>query len=144
VPIRNTRRARDDGHDLRRQPSEIVACLLVRDLVQLAQVPDARQPSDLRLRVGGGVSRQPGRFVRLGLGHAGLEALVDEQPPDLLVRDLTDELLDVDAAVPERTAFAIGLGDLGLDRDDALQPRLEVRDLAHLCRTLPDWDSSMV
>ena len=44
---------------------------------------------------------------------------------------VTDELLDVDAAVAEHATFAIGLGDLGLDRDDALEPRLEVRDLAH-------------
>ena len=37
-----------------------------------------------------------------------------------------DELLDVDAAVAERAAVAVGLGDLGLDGDDALETRLEV------------------
>jgi hypothetical protein len=45
-----------------------------------------------------------------------------------------DELLDVDAAVAERAAFAVGLGDLRFDRDDALEPRLEV--LAHGARRL--------
>ena len=55
-----------------------------------------------------------------------------------------DELLDVDAAVAEHAAFAIGLRDLGLDRDDALEPGLEVRDLAHPYRTLPERDSASV
>ena len=63
--------------------------------------------------------------------RAGLEVLVHEQAPHLLVRDVPNELLDVDTAVSERTAFAIGLGDLGLDRDDALEAGLEVRDFAH-------------
>ena len=41
--------------------------------------------------------------------------------------NLPDELLDVDAAVAQRPALAVGLGDLRLDGDDALEPRLEVR-----------------
>ena len=39
---------------------------------------------------------------------------------------MADELLDVDAAVAEGAALAVRLGDLGLDGDDALEPRLEV------------------
>ena len=46
------------------------------------------------------------------------------RPHTLLVRVAADELLDVDAAVAEHAALAIGLGDLGLDRDDAFEPRL--------------------
>ena len=37
-----------------------------------------------------------------------------------------DELLDVDAAIAEGAALAVGLGDLGLDGDDAFETRLEV------------------
>ena len=62
----------------------------------------------------------------LGLRHAGLEALVDEQSPDLLERVVADELLDVDAAVPERRAFLVGLRDLRLEGDHALETRAEV------------------
>jgi hypothetical protein len=31
------------------------------------------------------------------------------------------EVLDVDTAVPQGAALPVGLGDLGLERDDALQ-----------------------
>ena len=59
-------------------------------------------------------------------GQARLERLVDEQPPDLLERDLPDELLDVDAAVAELAALAVGLGDLGLEGDDACEAGAEL------------------
>src|SRR6185503_3309413 len=62
----------------------------------------------------------------LGARHARLEAVVHEEPPDLLVGHMADELLDVDPAIAERAAFLVGLGDLGLEGDDALQARLEV------------------
>jgi hypothetical protein len=56
-------------------------------------------------------------------GRGGLEpgrqAVIDQQPPDLLVGDLADQFLDVDAAVAQSVAVAIGLGDLGRERDDA-------------------------
>ena len=39
---------------------------------------------------------------------------------------MPDELLDVDPAIAERAPFAVGLGDLRLDGDDALQTWLEV------------------
>jgi len=52
-----------------------------------------------------------------------------------------DELLDVDAAIAKRATFAIRFGDLGLDRDDTLEPGLEVRDFAHPSGTLPERDS---
>ena len=47
---------------------------------------------------------------------------------------VADELLDVDAAVAEHAPLAVGLGDLGLDGDDAFEPRLEV---GHRARNLP-------
>ena len=96
------------------------------DLVQLAQVPLARQAGGLRLEVGRSVAAQEPRLVPFGIGHPGFEALVDEEAPDLLVGDVADEILDVDAAIAERPALAVGLGDLGLDGDDAFEARLEV------------------
>ena len=63
---------------------------------------------------------------RLGARHARLEAVVHEEAPDLLVGDVADELLDVDSAVAERAALLVGLGDLGLEGDDALEAWLEV------------------
>src|SRR5205807_7182803 len=46
--------------------------------------------------------------------------------PDLLVGHVPDELLDVDPAIPQRAALAVGLGDLRLEGYDALEARLEV------------------
>jgi hypothetical protein len=99
--------------------------------VQLSEPPDSGKAGDLRLRIRGRVAGQLRWLVRLGLGHPRIEALVHEQSPHLLVGHLAHELLDVDAAVAERAAFLVGLGDLGLDGDDAFESRLEVRDLAH-------------
>jgi hypothetical protein len=62
--------------------------------------------------------------MRLGGRQAGVQAAVDEQAPDLRVRDAADEILDVDAAVAQRPAVAVGLGDLGGEGDDALQTGL--------------------
>ena len=42
-------------------------------------------------------------------------------------RDMAHEFLDVDSAVPERTALLVGFGDLGLEGDDPFKARLEVR-----------------
>jgi hypothetical protein len=39
---------------------------------------------------------------------------------------VADELLDVHSAVAECVAFLVGLGDLRLEGDDALEARLEV------------------
>jgi len=51
------------------------------------------------------------------------QRLVDEEAPDLLERNRADEILDVDAAVAEHAAVLVGLGDLGLERDDAGEAR---------------------
>ena len=66
--------------------------------------------------------------VRLGRRQPGLERPVDQQAPDLLEGDAADEVLDVDAAVAQRAALLVGLGDLGGEGDDALQAGL---DFAH-------------
>src|SRR5206468_9598354 len=72
------------------------------------------------------VAAQRGRLVRLGVRHLRVDVVVDQQPPDLLVGNMADELFDVDPAVAESSALAVRLGDLGLDGDDALEPWLEV------------------
>ena len=63
-----------------------------------------------------------------GYGAAGCrpgqQAVVDEQAPDLLERHLADQFLDVDAAVAQRVAVAVGLRDLGREGDDALKAGL--------------------
>jgi hypothetical protein len=96
------------------------------------------------LKVGGRVTRQAGGLVGLCVGHLRLEVVVDQQPPDVLVRDVADELLDVDAPVAELTALAVWLGDLRLDRDDPLQTGLEVVHRAESTRTGPNRRSARV
>ena len=56
-------------------------------------------------------------------GRPGSKRAVDEQAPDLLERHRADEVLDVDAAVAQRAALLVGLGDLGGEGDDALEAR---------------------
>ena len=62
-------------------------------------------------------------------GRPGLNFAVDQQAPHVAVGHLADEVLDVDAAIAQRAAFLVRLGDLGLEGDDALEARLEVGHL---------------
>ena len=119
--------ARDDAHHLRGQATEIFACLLVRDLVELAELPLAGEACSLGLQVGRRVAGQTCGLIRLRIGQPRVEVVVDEQAPHVVVGVVADELLDVDAAVAKRAAFPVGLGDLRLDGDDALETRLEGR-----------------
>ena len=66
--------------------------------------------------------------VRLGGRQTGIELVVDEQAPDISVGDATDEVLDINSAIAQGAAVAIGFCDLGLEGDDALKSRYE---LAH-------------
>src|SRR6266568_5519113 len=74
----------------------------------------------------------PHGLERLGKRHPRPDVVVDEQAPDVLVGVFADQRLDVHAAIAQRAALAIRLHDLGLDRDDALEARLEVA-AAHAC-----------
>ena len=132
-------RARDDGHHLCRETTEVFARLPVGDLVQLAEPPFAGDPRRLGLEVSRRVAREPCGLVRLRIRHARVEVVVDEQTPDVFVGVMADELLDVNAAVAKRAAFAIGLGDLRLDRDDAFEPRLEIVVAAHRSSNWISW-----
>ena len=62
------------------------------------------------------------------IGSPGSKRPSTSRPKTLLEGDGADQLLDVDAAIAQRAAVAVGLGDLGRERDDALEPGL---DLAH-------------
>jgi len=126
APVVDGRRAGDDRHHLRRETAEVVARLVVVDVHQLGELPDAREARGLGLEIGRRVAGQLRRLVRLGFRHSGLETLVHEQAPDLLVVEVADQRLDIDAAIAELSAFAVGLHDLGLERNDAGQAGLEL------------------
>ena len=131
LPVGEPGRPGDDRHHLRREPAEILAHLLVGDLVELSELPFAGKPRRLRLEVGRCIACQSDRFVRLRIRHLRVDVVVDEQAPHVLVGDLPDERLDVDTAVAERSALAVGLHDLGLDGDDAFEAWSEVVVAAH-------------
>ena len=127
--VMNRGRLGDDRHHLRREPGEIVASVLGIDVDELLELPDRSESRGLRLEVGRRAAGQGSRIVRLRIRHSGLEVLVHEQAPHLLVRDFAHELLDVDPAIAKRAALPVGLGDLRLEGDDAFEPWFEV---AHL------------
>ena len=54
------------------------------------------------------------------------------------VGDMADQFLDVNAAIPERTALLVRLGDFRLEGDDAFKSRLEVRHRSFLSSS---WDA---
>ena len=60
-------------------------------------------------------------------GRPGLKRAVDQQPPHVAEAVSADQVLDVHAAVAKRAALFVGLGDFGLERDDAFEARLEDR-----------------
>ena len=126
VPVREAGALRDDREHRGRQPAQVELCLVIGDVDELSTTPLAAEMSRPRLQVG---HRLPGRAmqgVRLGRLQARRERVVDEEPPDLLERDVPDELLDVDAAVAQRAAFPVGFGDLRLEGNDSLESGLEV------------------
>jgi hypothetical protein len=102
---------------------------------ELAEAPHAREARRFGLEVGGSVAAQARGLVRLGVGHPRLERFVDEESPDLLVRDVADELLDVHAAVAERAPLAVRFGDLGFEGNDAFEPWAK---LVHARKSTPN------
>ena len=89
---------------------KVAVRLVVGDVDQLAEAPHPGEPGRSDLQVGGRISGEIGRDVRLDRNEAGLGLVVDEQAPDLLERDRPDEVFDVDPAVANRAAVAIRLG----------------------------------
>ena len=128
------RRLRDERQRHHRGAREVVAGLLVGDVDQLAEAPLGREHRQRRLHVDAVIARADGQRVRFGRRQARFEVAVDEQAPDLLVGDGADEVLDVDAAVAQRAAVFVGLGDLGGEGDDAFEARLDLSGAAVLNR----------
>ena len=115
----------DERERHHRRPREVVARLLVGDVDQLRRSPTAgpsiaERGLDVHARVAGADAQR----MRLGRRQSRQQLSVDEQPPHLLERDVADQLLDVDAAVAQRAARAVRLGDLGRERDYALEAGL--------------------
>jgi len=98
------------------------------DGVVIATPPDSHvYLANTALHVGAHVTGVDGDVVRLGRREAGAVRAVDQEAPDVLERHAADEVLDVDAAVAERGALLVRLGDLGLEGDDALQSVVHLR-----------------
>src|SRR3954454_22121193 len=75
----------------------------------------------------GSAGGRPGfKFSSAGGPQAWLQMPVDEESPDLLERDDANELLDVHAAVAERAAGLIRLGNLGRECDYAFEAGLNL------------------
>src|SRR4051794_2589678 len=112
---------RDERQCHHRSAGEVVACLFVGDVEQLAEAPLGREPGerglDVDARVAGSDDERPG----LGRRKARLEVTVDQQAPHVLERDDPDELLDVDSPVTEGAPLLVGLSDLGGECDYALE-----------------------
>ena len=129
-----------------RDPGQVEAGLLVGDVVGLLHPEHRRQHRDARLHVGADVTGVDRDRVGLGRREAGLVGAVDQQPPDVLERHPSDDLLDVDASVAERRPFLVGLGDLGPERDDALETLVHLyastvfSHVAH-CAGTPFWSA---
>jgi hypothetical protein len=64
--------------------------------------------------------------MRLGRLQPGIERSVHQQSPHLLERHDADQVLDVDAAIAQRAALFVGLGDLGGEGDYALKAGLDL------------------
>ena len=127
---------RDDRQGRARELREIVARLLVGDVDDLLHPPLRAERRERGLEVGG---HGPARILELDPVdrlQRRVDVLVDEQPPDVLERVAADELLDVDAAIAERAAVLVRLGDLRLERDHAFEPRAEFWG-AHSLRRRP-------
>ena len=120
------RRLRDERHRGHRAAGEVVARLLVVDVEQLLQAPGRRERRERRLHVDPDVAGVHRHRERLGRRQPGCEPAVDEQSPDVAVGHPADEVLDVDAAVAQRRALLVGLGDLALEGDDAFEAGVEV------------------
>src|SRR4051794_2047005 len=118
------RRLRDDRERRSREAAEVLLRPVVVDVDELAEIPAAAQARERRLQVADVVPRAL-LEVAVRCGEPWLERLVDEPAPDLFERDMVDEVLDVDAAIPELAALLVGLGDFRLEGDHTCEPWTE-------------------
>src|SRR5205823_11173338 len=85
--------AGDNRPHLAGEPAEVIARLVVGDLVELAEAPEAGEPRGLRLQVGRRRAGETDRLERLRERHLRVEIVVYEETPDVLVRVLADQRL---------------------------------------------------
>ena len=107
------------------------ACAVV-DVQQRPEAPHRSQLGQRALHVDADVAGVHGQRERLGRRQPGVELVVHEQAPHVAEGHPPDQVVDVDPAVAKGAALPVGFGDLRLEGDDALQPRSEVRVLAHV------------
>jgi hypothetical protein len=100
-------------------------------------MPSRREHGDGGLHVRPHVTGVDRDGVGLRRRKPGLVGAVDEQPPHLLERHPSDDLLDVDAAVAQRRALFVGFRDVGREGDDALETVVDLR-LGHAV-TVAAW-----
>ena len=125
-------RLRDERHRGHRAAGQVVAGLLVVDVEQLLQPPRRGQRRERALHVDPDVAGVDRHRERLRGRQPRRELAVDQQAPHVAVADPADEVLDVDAAVAQRGAFLVRLGDLALEGDDAFQAGLEDGLVGHV------------
>ena len=110
----------------------MVTGLLVGDVEQWAESASRGQQRQRGLHVDPDVAGAEGGWGGVDR-QLGAELVVDQQRPDVLEADLADQVVDVDAAVPQRPAVPVGFGDGGMERDHTLQPGDEAGTFA-VCR----------
>ncbi len=113
-----------EGHD--GGAGEVRAGLLGIDVEEGFEAPDGREHGERGLDVDADVAGVDGDRERLGGRQAGVEGAVDEQAPDVAEGHVADQVLDVDAPVPQGAALLVGFGDLRLERDDSFESGYEV------------------
>ena len=123
--VQSARGLPDEGQRHDGGTREILAGLGLVDVQQRAETPDRGQLRDRRLHVDPHVAGVHGQRERLRRRQPRLEGVVHEQAPHLAERHPVDEVFDVNAAIAQRAAFPVGLGDLGLEGDHSLQSRFE-------------------
>ena len=128
------RRLRNKGQRHHRHVSEILARGVVVDIQNWLQTPGGSEHGDSRLNVHAnitGMNRYRERFRRR---YPRVELTVDQQPPDIAEGHPANEVCDIDAAVSQGAAIAIGLGNLRLEGNHALQARDELSHFFLLSR----------
>ena len=103
------------------QATSIPERFLGGDVEQRLVAPDRRQHGQCGLDVDPDVAGVHRDRERLRRRQPRPELPIDQQSPDVAERHVPGEVFDVDAAVAQRAAVLVRLGDLGLERDDALE-----------------------
>ena len=118
---------RDVGQRHHRCAGELVTGGGVVDVQERRVAPDRREHRQAGLHVDADIAAVDRQRERLGGRQSLAEPAVHQQPPDVTESDLAvDQILDVDAAVAQRAAVFVRLGDLGGEGHDAFQACDEV------------------